>query len=148
MLMAARFSWRLAHLGLGCWQRLALTLEKVPDLLLGPVDGSLGCLDRVQCIFFLQFIDQFAAILGSRHSRVNSVQFAQRSPNSILCVFFVLWAYIQEIQGELEGSKFDITGRALSGLLRWIGTIERSSSSLRTPSGHFRMCSNKNNYFK
>ena len=67
---------------------------------------------------------------------------------SAVCVFFVLWAYIQEIQGELEGSKFDITGRALSGLLRWIGTIERSSSSLRTPSGHFRMCSNKNNYFK
>ena len=67
---------------------------------------------------------------------------------TIICVFFVLWAYIQEIQGELEGSKFDITGRALSGLLRWIGTIERSSSSLRTPSGHFRMCSNKNNYFK
>ena len=66
----------------------------------------------------------------------------------VLCVFFVLWAYIHKIQGELEGSKFDITGRALSGLLRWIGTIERSSSSLRTPSGHFRMCSNKNNDFK
>ena len=62
---------------------------------------------------------------------------------SSLCVFFVLWAYIQEIQQELEGSKFDIIGRALSGLLRWIDTIERSSASLRTPSGHFRMCSNK-----
>ena len=74
--------------------------------------------------------------------------FVVASRSLVLCVFFVLWAYIQEIQQELEGSKFDIIGRALSGLLRWIGTIERSSSSLRTPSGHFRMCSNKNNYFK
>ena len=60
--------------------------------------------------------------------------------------FYVCFSCSGPIAPILEGSKFDIAGRALSGLLRWIGTIERSASSLRAPSGHFRMRSNKNNY--